>query len=80
MFVSGWQFGRYPVSIYHQPVRALLTYVLPVAMLSTVPSLALTRGVDGALIALAGGAALVAITITNLVWTAGLQRNTGATG
>lgn len=66
MFVSAWQFVRYPVSIYHQPVRALLTYVLPVAMLSTVPSLVL--------------AAVIAVITTNSIWTVGLRRHTGATG
>ena len=33
-----WQFGRYPVSMYQQPIRFVLTWVLPVAFISTYPA------------------------------------------
>jgi ABC-2 type transport system permease protein len=74
-----WQFGRYPVSVYRQPLRFVLTWVLPVAFVSTFPALALTRGVDSIL--LIGGLCigLVAIVIVQIVWNAGLRRYTIAT-
>jgi ABC-2 type transport system permease protein len=45
-----WQLGRYPVTIYRQPLRFILTYTLPVAFISTFPALALTRSASGRLL------------------------------
>jgi ABC-2 type transport system permease protein len=74
-----WQFGRYPVSMYRQPLRFVLTDVLPVAFISTVPALALTRGASLILIvvglAIGGGA----IALVAHVWQVGLKRYTSAT-
>ena len=74
-----WQFGRYPVSIYRQPIRFLLTYVVPVAFIATLPARALTRGADPRLLLGGLAAALGAVAATRLVWRAGLRRYTGAT-
>ncbi|MDQ3327241.1 MAG: ABC-2 family transporter protein [Chloroflexota bacterium] len=74
-----WQFGRYPVSIYRQPLRFVLTWVLPVAFISTFPARALTGGARVEL--LAGGAVvgIGAVVVVRLVWDAGLRRYTSAT-
>ncbi|GCE07078.1 ABC transporter permease [Dictyobacter aurantiacus] len=79
LYSAVWQFGRYPSDIYHQPLRAILTYVLPIAFVATFPALALTRG--PALPILLPGAALglLAILLTHLVWQRGLRRYTSAT-
>ncbi len=74
-----WQFGRYPVSIYRQPIRFLLTYIVPVAFIATLPARALTRGPDARLLLGGLGAALGAVAATRLVWRAGLRRYTSAT-
>jgi ABC-2 type transport system permease protein len=74
-----WQFGRYPVSIYRQPLRFLLSYVLPVAFISTLPASALTRGVSPLQIIAGVVAGVVAIIIVQLVWRIGLRRYTSAT-
>jgi ABC-2 type transport system permease protein len=74
-----WQFGRYPVSMYRTPVRFVLTYVLPVAFISTVPARALTRGAGPALIAVGLVIGTGAIAIVQIVWKAGLRRYTSAT-
>lgn len=74
-----WQFGRYPVSIYDRPVRFVLTYVLPVAFVSTIPARALTRGTTLPIVLaglLVSGGALI---LVRLLWNAGLRRYTSAT-
>jgi ABC-2 type transport system permease protein len=80
VFFSGlWQLGRYPTDVYAPWVRGLLTYVVPVAFVSTFPARALTRGADP--LELAGGvvAAAGAIAVVSAVWQAGLRRYTSAT-
>jgi ABC-2 type transport system permease protein len=79
VFSSSWQFARYPVSIYRRPLTFLLTYVVPVAFISSAPALALTRGPTPALLlggALAAGASTF---VARLVWQHGLRRYTSAT-
>ncbi len=41
--------GRYPMDIYPNPLRAMLTYLLPVAFFSYYPSLQLVRGANWAI-------------------------------
>lgn len=79
MFESCWQFGRYPVTIYRQPFRGLLTFVLPVAFVSTLPAQALTRGISLLLLPAAVLAAALAVGGVGLVWSAGLRRYRSAT-
>lgn len=79
LYSAVWQFGRYPVSMYRQPLRFGLTWVIPVSLMGTLPAQALTRGADpihlvAGLIAAAG-----AIGLANAVWQAGLRRYTSAT-
>jgi ABC-type uncharacterized transport system permease subunit len=76
---SAWQLGRYPTDVFARPIRVVLTYVFPMALLASIPSAALLRGprfgvLTAGLVA-AGGAAALA----NLAWRAGLRRYTGAT-
>lgn len=79
LYSALWQFGRYPVEIYRQPLRFFLTYVLPFAFLATFPTAALT-GRSGLLLPLLGVAAgCVAVVLVQLVWRAGLRRYTSAT-
>jgi ABC-2 type transport system permease protein len=78
-FHSAWQLGRYPTDVFARPIRVVLTYVFPMALIASVPSAALLRGpklgvLAGGVIA-AGGAAVLA----GLAWRAGLRRYTGAT-
>lgn len=79
LYSALWQFGRYPVEIYRQPLRFLLTYILPFAFLATFPARALT-GRTSLLVPLLGiVAACISIMLVHLVWKAGLRRYTGAT-
>lgn len=78
-FNSMWQFGGYPVSIYGRPIRFVLTYVLTVAFISTVPARALTRGAGPVLLIVAVAVAGGSVLVVRLVWTAGLRRYRSAT-
>jgi len=76
---SAWQLGRYPTDVFARPIRVLLTYVFPMALIASVPTAALLGGPQlgvliGGVAAAAGAAALAA-----LAWRAGLRRYTGAT-
>jgi ABC-2 type transport system permease protein len=76
---SAWQLGRYPTDVFARPLRILLTYVFPMALIASVPSTALLRGPRAGVlvagVAAAGGAAGLAV----LAWRAGLRRYSGAT-
>src|SRR3712207_720670 len=74
-----WQFGRYPVDIYRQPLRALLTYVVPVAFISTVPARVLTRGSEPVWLFAGLIVGCGAILLVHVVWNAGLRRYTSVT-
>jgi ABC-2 type transport system permease protein len=65
--------------VYRQPLRFVLTDVLPVAFISTVPAWALTRGAGPALIIVGLVIGIGAIAIVQIVWRAGLKRYTSAT-
>ncbi len=79
VYDGAWQFGRYPVTMYRQPARFVLTWVLPVAFITTVPARALTRGVSPQLLGASLAFGFVAIMILRLVWMSGLRRYTSAT-
>ncbi|HET6985590.1 MAG TPA: ABC-2 family transporter protein, partial [Kribbella sp.] len=69
----------YPTDVFARPIRVLLTYVFPMALIASVPTAALLRGpqvgvVAAGVVAAAGAAALAA-----LAWRSGLRRYTGAT-
>ncbi|MGW7683769.1 ABC transporter permease [Kribbella sp. NPDC054772] len=78
-FHSAWQLARYPTDVFTHPLRIILTYIFPMALIASVPSTALMRGpqlgVLAAGCAAAGGAAGVAV----LAWRAGVRRYSGAT-
>ncbi|WP_329481302.1 ABC-2 family transporter protein [Kribbella sp. NBC_01484] len=76
---SAWQLGRYPMDVFARPIRVLLTYVFPMALIASIPTATLLGGPQlgvliGGVAAAAGAAALAA-----LAWRAGLRRYTGAT-
>src|SRR5260370_41635020 len=56
IFTSFMQLGRYPVGIYPGMLRLLLTWIVPVAFITTVPVEMLTRQVSP--IMLVGGAGI----------------------
>ena len=78
LYGAFWQFGRYPVSIYRQPIRALLTYILPVALIATLPARALIYGAGMGEIMGGVAAAAGVLAVVGWVWSTGLKRYVGA--
>jgi ABC-2 type transport system permease protein len=74
-----WQFGRYPVDIYRRPLRLVLTYVIPVAFIATIPSGVLLHTGKLLVVPIAIGIAVTSCLLAHLVWRAGLRRYTSAT-
>lgn len=74
-----WGLARYPVSIYRHPMRLVLTYVFPLALIATAPASALVHGPRPSVLigGVLGGA--VCVLLARLCWHAGLRRYTGAT-
>lgn len=77
-FSALWQFGRYPVDIYRQPLRFVLTFVLPYAFVASFPAAALTGHASPLFPLIGFAAALIAFALALLVWKAGLRRYTSA--
>lgn len=79
LYFAFWQLGRYPIQIYPRAIQQLLTFVIPVAFVSTFPAQRLTGGGPQGLPWLGAAAAAVAVAVACGVWRAGLRRYTGAT-
>jgi ABC-2 type transport system permease protein len=79
LFDGLWQMGRYPVSIYRQPLRSALTYVIPVAFVSSIPVRVATHGLSLGLALESGAAVCISVLLVTLVWTFGIRHYTGAT-
>lgn len=79
LYKALWQFGRYPVTIYRQPVRFALTWVFPLAFIATLPARALTERASPLQIIFGLLVGLVTMMIAQAVWRAGLRRYTSAT-
>ncbi|TDD28263.1 hypothetical protein E1218_07660 [Kribbella turkmenica] len=76
---SAWQLGRYPTDIFTRPLRVVLTYVFPMALIASVPSATLLRGAHWPVLLGAVLAATVLSALAATAWQAGLRRYTGAT-
>ncbi len=74
-----WTLGRYPVDAYGRVARTLLTYVIPVAFVSTFPARALTRSGQGSLLLGGLATAVILCCLLAVLWRAALRRYTSAT-
>jgi ABC-2 type transport system permease protein len=76
---SAWQLARYPTDIYSRPLRMVLTYVFPLALIATIPTTTLLNGPRlPAMAATVAGAAFACLLAIGC-WQLGLRRYTGAT-
>jgi ABC-2 type transport system permease protein len=80
LFDAVYETARFPVSAYPGALRFLLTYLLPVAWITTAPAAALTgrAGPGGALAAAA--VATLLLGVSRLLWRTALARYTSAGG
>ncbi|MEU4194619.1 ABC-2 family transporter protein [Kribbella sp. NPDC026611] len=76
---SAWQLGRYPTDIFARPLRVILTYVFPMALIAAIPTVALLRGPNVVTLLTGPAAAVGAATLATLAWRSGLRRYTSAT-
>lgn len=78
IFWNVFEAGRYPVDIYRPWMRWTFTYLVPLAVLTTLPARALTgRGAAGALLVAVPMAAVLLIAAA-WFWRRGLRSYTGA--
>ncbi len=78
LFQGIYQAGRWPVTVYPEPLRLGLTFLVPVAFAVTVPAEALTARLT--LATLLGGIGLAPffLAVSRVVWVLGLRSYTGA--
>jgi ABC-2 type transport system permease protein len=79
LYGAVWQLGRYPVDVYRRPLRFVLTYVFPLALVATQPASALLRQPEPLVVLASAGAGGFAVLLAIGVWRLGLRRYTGAT-
>lgn len=70
--------GRYPATIYPFWLRAIVTFVIPIAVATTVPLQALRGDLAGWQIALFAGLGLLSFLLASQVWRFGVKRYSGA--
>ncbi len=68
LFYDAWQTARYPVSYFKGLLRAILTFVIPVAFATTFPTQALLGEADGRLLLAGVALAALALTGTRAFW------------
>ncbi len=70
--------GRYPATVYPPWLRAIVTFIVPVAVATTVPLQALRGDLNAWQILLFLGVGLGSVLVARLVWRAGVKRYSGA--
>lgn len=70
--------GRYPASVYPPWLRLIITFVVPIAVATTVPMQALRGDLGGWQVLLFLGVGVASILVASRVWKAGVRRYSGA--
>ena len=70
--------GRYPATVYPLWLRLIVTFVVPIAVATTVPLQALRGDLSGWQILLFLGVGAASVLIASKVWQAGVRRYSGA--
>ncbi len=78
IFTSFMQLGRYPVGIYPGALKLMLTWIVPVAFITTVPVEVLTRQVSPIMLLGDVGIALVLLLVASAFFRMSLRHYTGA--
>ena len=78
MFTGLYRAGQYPVGIYPGWLRYSLTYVAPLAFAITMPVESLTGRLTWTRFGIAIAFMFVLVTLTRLIWRAGIRRYSGA--
>lgn len=78
LFEGLYAAGRWPVTIYPQWMRVLLTFLIPIAFAVTVPAEALTGRLTPAMLAATFALAVLLMGVARVVWRLGLRSYGGA--
>jgi ABC-2 type transport system permease protein len=70
--------GRFPATVYPVWLRVIVTFIVPIALATTVPLQALRGELEWWQVALALAASAIAFLISSGVWKAGIRRYSGA--
>ncbi|HSM92173.1 MAG TPA: ABC-2 family transporter protein [Anaeromyxobacteraceae bacterium] len=78
LFASIYDAARWPVSVFRGLLRLLFTFVIPLALMTTYPALALLGRLDARLLAEAVGVALLFTVAARAVWLRSIGHYTSA--
>jgi viologen exporter family transport system permease protein len=70
--------GRWPVQVFRGVWRFVFTFVIPIAVMTTFPAMALLGVLDGRRIVATAGGALVLLVLSRLVWRTAIRSYTSA--
>lgn len=80
LFSSIFDAARWPISVFHGVIRLVLTFVIPLAVMTTLPAQALLGTLNCRSMAAAVLGAMVALSVSRAVWKLSLARYTSAGG
>ncbi len=78
VFWNVFEAGRYPVTIYPRWIRLCLTYVFPLAFLTTFPASSLVGKSDASELGIAVSVSAISLTTASIFWRFGLRHYSGA--
>ncbi len=70
--------GRYPVTVYPVWLRIIVTFIIPIAVATTIPLQALRGDLSGAQILMFLGVSVASFLVASQVWRFGVRRYSGA--
>lgn len=70
--------GRYPVTVYPAWLRVIVTFIIPIAVATTIPLQALRGDLGPLQVLMFLGIGLAAVLISSQAWRAGVKRYSGA--
>ena len=80
LFSAVFDAARWPVGVFRGAVRTFFTFVIPLAVMTTYPALALLGALPATTLVAAVAAAVAALALSRAVWLASLAKYTSAGG
>jgi ABC-2 type transport system permease protein len=74
VFDSIFQLARYPINIYPPLIKLLLTWIIPIAVITTIPAQALSGQTNLSAILIAIGVAAILFGIASWIFQKGIKR------
>ena len=78
VFNSFYEAGRYPISVYRGAVRIFLTFIVPIAFITTIPAAALVDKLDPAYAVYSVALALILFALGAWFWRFALRSYSSA--